>query len=108
MTIAPTIRPLRFTLLVAALLLLVGIHLSERHELPSVHICDTGSRDCFRHHPRRAPRQRYLASVPHDGWHRPLRLTCPSRHAGGQPCDVSSAGPDGIFGTGDDINSWDL
>jgi hypothetical protein len=66
-----------------------------------------------RHHHVLAPtlvRQSYLLTVPHDAWGHPLRLVCPSRHEpiGFDPCDVSSAGPDGVFGTRDDINSWEL
>jgi hypothetical protein len=107
MTIAPTIRPVRFVLVVAAVLGLVAVHLVQLHH---------EARPCLYAYrvmppPRtltRLVRQRYLSSVPRDSWNRPLRLVCPSRHAGGQPCDVSSAGSDGIFGTDDDINSWDL
>jgi hypothetical protein len=102
MTIAPTIRPVRFVLFVAAVLGLLAFHLARPHHARSCHA-----------HIVLAPLQvvhgqRYLTTVPRDAWGRPLRLVCPSRHAGHAPCDVSSAGHDGIFGTGDDINSWEL
>jgi general secretion pathway protein G len=36
----------------------------------------------------------YLPSLPRDAWGHPIRLTCPSRRAGGA-YDLSSDGPDG-------------
>jgi len=40
-----------------------------------------------------------------DPWARPLRYICPGQH---NPTgfDLSSAGPDGVFDTADDINNW--
>ena len=44
-----------------------------------------------------------------DGWGRPYRLTCEGReHGHGQRVLVRSAGPDGSFGTDDDIYSYAL
>lgn len=41
---------------------------------------------------------------PVDAWHQPLWLICPGRHG---LADVISAGPDHMFGTADDLHSWD-
>jgi hypothetical protein len=48
-----------------------------------------------------------LLAPPVDGWEQPLLFVCPGVHdpAG---ADVTSAGRDGLFGTADDINSWEL
>ena len=102
MTIAPTIRPIRFILVVAAVLVLFAWHLERTR--PGVRRCCVRPRTVVATAPLR---QRYLAAVPRDSWNRKLRLQCPSRH-GRRGCDISSAGSDGVFGTDDDINSWDL
>jgi hypothetical protein len=99
--VRPLLKP-AFALAVA--LVALALAALPRTPRPSCH--------CHHHHVL-APtvaRQRYLLAVPRDAWGRPLRLVCPTRHAnsGWDPCDVSSAGPDGIFGTRDDINSWEL
>jgi len=44
--------------------------------------------------------------VPLDPWRRPYNYMYPGQHDPESP-DISSAGPDGIVGTQDDINSWD-
>jgi general secretion pathway protein G len=125
MTIAPTIRPVRFILVVAAWLALVAAHLWQvrsardtvcrRHRSQAMVMTTEQALAHFEadydRRPRvlsQLPRQHYLMKVPRDAWNRPLRLTCPTRHNDVYPCDISSAGPDGIFGTADDINSWDL
>jgi hypothetical protein len=51
--------------------------------------------------------QRYLSHVPLDQWRQPLLFKCPGDH-NPDGADVISAGPDHMFGTVDDINSWDL
>ncbi|MDB4994132.1 MAG: hypothetical protein JWM74_1564 [Myxococcaceae bacterium] len=42
-------------------------------------------------------RSGYARELPHDAWGHPLRLECPSRRAG-IDFDLSSDGPDGIYG----------
>jgi hypothetical protein len=44
--------------------------------------------------------------VPLDAWGQPLSFVCPGTHD--LDGDVSSAGADRLFGTADDINSWEL
>jgi hypothetical protein len=44
--------------------------------------------------------------APLDAWEQPLSFVCPGTHD--PDGDVSSAGPDQLFGTADDINSWEL
>jgi hypothetical protein len=50
--------------------------------------------------------ENYLTHPARDAWGHPLRFVCPGAHrtAG---ADVSSAGADGVFGTADDIRSWE-
>lgn len=43
---------------------------------------------------------------PLDAWKRPLRIAFAAKIYGTAAFGVWSAGPDGIDGTGDDINSW--
>jgi hypothetical protein len=50
--------------------------------------------------------QKYLTRELRDGWGRRFRFTCPGVHDP-ENADVESAGPDGVFGTADDIRSWD-
>jgi hypothetical protein len=42
-----------------------------------------------------------------DPWGQPLLIICPGSH-NPDGVDVISAGPDNLFGTADDVNSWDL
>lgn len=96
--VRPLLKP-AFSLMVALVALALAV-------LPS----PSPSHRCHAHRvpPPLSARTHYLLSVPRDAWQHPLRLVCPGRHDDGHPCDVSSAGPDGRFGTGDDINSWEL
>ena len=48
----------------------------------------------------------YLRQLPKDPWGTPLVLRCPGQHRK-DPADVSSVGADRVFGTDDDINSWE-
>ena len=41
-----------------------------------------------------------------DPWGRPYDYRCPGRN--GRPFDISSPGKDGIYGTDDDVYSWEL
>jgi len=43
--------------------------------------------------------------VPLDPWRRPYQYMYPGQHDFDMP-DISSAGPDGVFGNEDDITSW--
>jgi general secretion pathway protein G len=43
--------------------------------------------------------------VPLDPWRRPYQYVYPGQHDPDMP-DISSAGPDGVFGNEDDITSW--
>lgn len=43
--------------------------------------------------------------VPVDPWRRPYQYVYPGQHDPDMP-DISSAGPDGVFGNEDDITSW--
>jgi len=43
--------------------------------------------------------------VPMDPWRRPYQYVYPGQHDPDMP-DISSAGPDGVFGNEDDITSW--
>ena len=45
-----------------------------------------------------------LTRVKKDPWGNTFKIICPGEHDG---IDIASAGPDGEFGTADDINSWD-
>jgi general secretion pathway protein G len=49
----------------------------------------------------------YLESdvVPKDAWGRDFQYVCPGKH-NADSYDVVSAGPDGQFGTDDDIGNW--
>jgi hypothetical protein len=51
--------------------------------------------------------QKILLKVPLDRWGQPLLFVCPGAH-NPDGADVVSAGRDGIFGTADDIRSWEL
>jgi hypothetical protein len=51
--------------------------------------------------------ENYLVHAPRDAWGHPLRFDCPGQH-NRDGADVSSAGPDGVFGTADDLRSWEL
>ncbi len=51
--------------------------------------------------------QKMLAKPPLDRWGHRLRFVCPGVHSP-DGADIVSAGPDGRFGTGDDIRSWEL
>src|SRR5262249_6259649 len=48
-----------------------------------------------------------LTKVPLDRWGQPLLFVCPGAH-NRDGADIVSAGRDGIFGTADDIRSWEL
>lgn len=48
----------------------------------------------------------YLDNIPLDPWDHPYRYEYPGRH-NTNSYDLSSAGPDGKFGTEDDIVNWD-
>src|SRR5207237_8632325 len=122
MTIAPPIRPVRFVLVVATVLVLVASLLS----LPGSGACRNGGLAnhtrstvkntelaiehfrCAADAPPRAMtqlvQQRYLVSVPRDSWNRKLRLQCPISH-GRRGCDIRSAGRYGQFGNGVHITS---
>jgi general secretion pathway protein G len=47
----------------------------------------------------------YLGQIPLDFWSHPYLYTYPGKH-GTNAYDLSSAGPDGKFGTADDISNW--
>ncbi len=47
----------------------------------------------------------YLSAVPRDSWGRQYRYEFPGRH-NTNSFDLSSAGPDGKFGTADDVGNW--
>lgn len=49
--------------------------------------------------------RRLLADVPKDPWDHEYRLEVPATHSR-DAFDVFSAGPDGKFGTADDIGNW--
>ncbi len=49
--------------------------------------------------------QQYLEKVPPDPWGNPYRYEYPGKHVTNS-YDLSSAGPDGKFGTEDDISNW--
>ncbi len=49
--------------------------------------------------------ERILLRPPVDAWRQPLIFICPGVHAADG--DLISAGPDHVFGTGDDLHSWD-
>jgi len=49
--------------------------------------------------------QKHLGKVPVDAWGHKFQYTCPSEH--GEDYDLVSAGPDGRFGTEDEITSFD-
>jgi len=49
--------------------------------------------------------RRLLADVPKDPWNHEYRLEVPATHSR-DAFDVFSAGPDGKFGTADDIGNW--
>jgi Type II secretion system (T2SS), protein G len=51
--------------------------------------------------------QRFLATTPLDAWGQPLWFVCPGVHDP-DGADLISAGPDHMFGTADDIKSWEL
>ncbi len=51
--------------------------------------------------------QRYLIKPPRDAWGHALRMQCPGDH-NPDGADLISAGRDGIFGTADDLHSWEL
>lgn len=51
--------------------------------------------------------ENYLVHAPRDAWGHPLHFDCPGQH-NRDGADVSSAGPDGVFGTADDLRSWEL
>ena len=48
---------------------------------------------------------RYLDKIPQDHWGHPYLYVSPGRH-NTNSYDLSSAGPDGILGTPDDIVNW--
>lgn len=48
-----------------------------------------------------------LDKVPLDYWGHPYLYECPGQHRTNS-YDLSSAGPDGKFGTEDDIRNWDM
>lgn len=50
-------------------------------------------------------RQQYLDSIPLDPWGHPYLYVFPGKH-NTNSYDLSSAGPDGKFGTADDIGNW--
>jgi hypothetical protein len=50
--------------------------------------------------------EHYVLGAPRDGWGHPLRFVCPGEHAP-DGADLVSAGLDGIYGTADDVRSWD-
>ena len=43
--------------------------------------------------------------VPKDPWHNDYTYECPGKH-NPDSYDITSAGPDGAFGTDDDIGNW--
>ena len=45
----------------------------------------------------------YIKKLMKDPWGKPYEVKCPGEHG---RVDVRSAGPDGEFGTDDDVNSW--
>jgi general secretion pathway protein G len=47
----------------------------------------------------------YLNQIPVDFWGHPYLYEYPGKH-GTNAYDISSAGPDGKFGTADDISNW--
>src|SRR5581483_1755364 len=49
--------------------------------------------------------QQYLANVPMDPWGNAYRYEFPGKH-NTNGFDLSSAGPDGVVGTADDIKNW--
>jgi type II secretion system protein G len=49
--------------------------------------------------------RRLLADVPRDPWNHEYRIEVPAKHSR-DAFDVLSAGPDGKFGTADDIGNW--
>jgi general secretion pathway protein G len=49
----------------------------------------------------------YMDSVPLDPWQHPYAYDFPGKHRPNS-YDLSSAGPDGQFGSQDDINNWDV
>ncbi|HUS28084.1 MAG TPA: serine/threonine-protein kinase [Kofleriaceae bacterium] len=48
-----------------------------------------------------------LGVVENDAWGHPLQITCTDQ-PGSQMAGAVSSGPDGVFGTADDIASWEL
>lgn len=51
--------------------------------------------------------EKFMTKPPLDSWGQPLLFICPGRH-NPDGADIISAGRDHIFGTADDINSWEL
>jgi hypothetical protein len=49
---------------------------------------------------------RYLTRSPRDTWGQALAFRCPGPHTP-DGADMTSAGPDGRFGTADDLRSWE-
>jgi general secretion pathway protein G len=45
------------------------------------------------------------SNVPNDPWGKPYHYTCPGQN-NSNGYDISSDGPDGLPGTGDDIDNW--
>jgi len=54
----------------------------------------------------RLVKERYLPEPPLDAWAQPLYMRCRPASAL-HPVDLISAGPDRMFGTDDDIGSWE-
>jgi hypothetical protein len=52
------------------------------------------------------PLRPFIERVPRDSWGRPFRIVAPALRSG-LDFDVVSAGPDGVFFTGDDIGNWE-
>ncbi len=48
----------------------------------------------------------YLDKIPPDPWGHAYRYEYPGKH-NTNSFDLSSAGPDGVFGTADDIGNWE-
>ena len=62
-------------------------------------VADPGGRD-------KKWRGPYLDRTPQDGWGSEFMYWCPGIH-NKETFDISSAGPDGVFGNADDVNNWD-
>ena len=49
----------------------------------------------------------YMEKIPGDGWNNAFNYICPTQDPN-RPFDIRSSGPDGQWGTEDDLSVWEL